>query len=590
MTPCFTFNFSGSFITFEDFNYNRPVEEEREWLVYDFNFDNVALAMIALFTSSTGEGWPAVMQTGIDSQDEGQGPILNNKIWISAFFVIFVVIFSFFFINVFVGMIILTFQELGAAESGGELDRNTKNSFIFAMTSKPMERFMPLDVKSWQYKAWALIESNPWELMVMGLISLNTGVLMVEFYDQPESYSDILAQINEAFTFIFLIEFCVKMFALGCNYFKDGWNNFDMLIVAGSLMDFAIKSILPPGTIAFDTSFLRLFRAARLVKLLRRSRSLRILLWTFLQSFKALPYVGMLIFLLFFVYGIVGVQVFALIDIDSEDEPWAQINRNNHFRSYFAATQVLFRVATGENWPNIMLACTGKALCDKTLAAVEPEQKYCGTDLAYLYFISFVFSCSFLMLNLFIAVIMDSFAFLTEDSSILGPHHLDEFVTVWSDFDPCATGKIKHTEVCELLRQMLPPVGLGLKCPKVVAYKRLVQMNMTLYKDGTVDYTGTFFALVRSGLQVYTENANLKSNDQAFRKMLKGKEHFPNITKRTLDEIIPRKPRNSQHMTVGKIYSAKLIWENYKNMKKLGQRRQSIYPDVPLAENFTTEV
>ena len=42
------------------------------------------------------------------------------------------------------------------------------------------------------------------------------------------------------------------------------------------------------------------------------------------------------------------------------------------------------------------------------------------------------------MLNLFIAVIMDNFAFLTEDSSILGPHHLDEVITVWSNFDPRA--------------------------------------------------------------------------------------------------------------------------------------------------------
>lgn len=65
------------------------------------------------------------MQTGIDSQEESQGPLLNNKIWISIYFIIFVIIFSFFFINVFVGMIILTFQELGAAESEGILDRNT---------------------------------------------------------------------------------------------------------------------------------------------------------------------------------------------------------------------------------------------------------------------------------------------------------------------------------------------------------------------------------------------------------------------------------------------------------------------------------
>ena len=47
--------------------------------------------------------------------------------------------------------------------------------------------------------------------------------------------------------------------------------------------------------------------------------------------------------------------------------------------------------------------------------------------------------CFFQMLNLFVAVIMDNFEYLTRDESILGPHHLDEFVRVWSEYDPGAT-------------------------------------------------------------------------------------------------------------------------------------------------------
>ena len=47
--------------------------------------------------------------------------------------------------------------------------------------------------------------------------------------------------------------------------------------------------------------------------------------------------------------------------------------------------------------------------------------------------------CLFQMLNLFVAVIMDNFEYLTRDESILGPHHLDEFVRVWSEYDPGAT-------------------------------------------------------------------------------------------------------------------------------------------------------
>lgn len=44
----------------------------------------------------------------------------------------------------------------------------------------------------------------------------------------------------------------------------------------------------------------------------------------------------------------------------------------------------------------------------------------------------------FQMLNLFVAVIMDNFEYLTRDSSILGPHHLDEFIRVWAEYDPAA--------------------------------------------------------------------------------------------------------------------------------------------------------
>ena len=60
-------------------------------------------------------------------------------------------------------------------------------------------------------------------------------------------------------------------------YFKDAWNTFDFITVAGSIID---------ATGIVEVGFLRLFRAARLIKLLRRSVSIRILLYTFVQSIK----------------------------------------------------------------------------------------------------------------------------------------------------------------------------------------------------------------------------------------------------------------------------------------------------------------
>ena len=103
--------------------------------------------------------------------------------------------------------------------------------------------------------------------------------------------------------------------------------------------------------------------------------------------------------------------------------------------------------------------------------AADPEGHGCGSNFAYLYFISFFIVCSFLILNLFVAVIMDNFDYLTRDWSILGPHHLDEFVRLWSEYDPDAKGRIKHVDVVTLLRKISPPLGFGKLCPHRVACK-----------------------------------------------------------------------------------------------------------------------
>lgn len=66
---------------------------------------------------------------------------------------------------------------------------------------------------------------------------------------------------------------------------------------------------------------------------------------------------------------------------------------------------------------------------------------------------------------------MDNFDYLTRDWSILGPHHLEEFVRLWSEYDPDAKGRIKHLDVVTLLRKISPPLGFGKLCPHRLACK-----------------------------------------------------------------------------------------------------------------------
>ncbi|XP_019366027.1 PREDICTED: voltage-dependent N-type calcium channel subunit alpha-1B isoform X2 [Gavialis gangeticus] len=543
-----------------DYEKSEVEAKPRQWKKYEFHYDNVLWALLTLFTVSTGEGWPTVLKHSVDATYEEQGPSPGYRMEMSIFYVVYFVVFPFFFVNIFVALIIITFQEQGdKVMSECSLEKNERACIDFAISAKPLTRYMPQNKQSFQYKMWKFVVSPPFEYFIMVMIALNTIVLMMKFYDAPEAYEEMLKCLNIVFTSMFSMECVLKIIAFGVlNYFRDAWNVFDFVTVLGSITDILVTEIADTDNF-INLSFLRLFRAARLIKLLRQGYTIRILLWTFVQSFKALPYVCLLIAMLFFIYAIIGMQVFGNIALDDD----SSINRHNNFRTFLQALMLLFRSATGEGWHEIMLSCLSNRACDPRSGLTKDE---CGSDFAYFYFVSFIFLCSFLMLNLFVAVIMDNFEYLTRDSSILGPHHLDEFVRVWAEYDPAACGRISYTDMYEMLRHMSPPLGLGKKCPARVAYKRLVRMNMPISdQDLTVHFTSTLMALIRTALEIKLASGGVKQHqcDAELRKEIS--LVWPNLSQKTLDLLVP--PHKPDEMTVGKVYAALMIFDFYKQNK-----------------------
>uniref|UniRef100_A0A8C4QDN8 Voltage-dependent calcium channel alpha-1 subunit IQ domain-containing protein n=1 Tax=Eptatretus burgeri TaxID=7764 RepID=A0A8C4QDN8_EPTBU len=314
------------------------------------------------------------------------------------------------------------------------------------------------------------------------------------------------------------------------------------------------------GNNRISITFFRLFRVLRLVKLLSRGEGIRTLLWTFIKSFQALPYVALLIVMLFFIYAVIGMQMFGKIAL----QDGTQVNRNNNFQTFPQAVLLLFsRCATGEAWQDIMLACMSGRRCAPESDVNPGEELTCGSSFAIIYFVSFYMLCAFLIINLFVAVIMDNFDYLTRDWSILGPHHLDEFKRIWAEYDPEAKGRIKHVDVVTLLRRIQPPLGFGKLCPHRVACKRLVSMNMPLNSDGTVMFNATLFALVRTSLKIKTDG-NLEQANEELRVVIK------KIWKRTnmklLDQVVP--PAGDDEVTVGKFYATFLIQDYFRKFKK----------------------
>ncbi|XP_032652253.2 voltage-dependent L-type calcium channel subunit alpha-1C isoform X14 [Chelonoidis abingdonii] len=563
----------GHYIWYKDGEVTQPMIQSRNWENSKFNFDNVLTAMMALFTVSTFEGWPELLYKSIDSHMEDVGPIYNHRVEISIFFIIYIIIIAFFMMNIFVGFVIVTFQEQGEQEyKNCELDKNQRQCVEYALKARPLRRYIPKN--QYQYKVWYVVNSTYFEYLMFILILLNTICLAMQHYGQSCPFKQAMNILNMLFTGLFTVEMILKLIAFKPkHYFCDAWNTFDALIVVGSIVDIAITEVNPAEHTQCSSSmnaeensrisitFFRLFRVMRLVKLLSRGEGIRTLLWTFIKSFQALPYVALLIVMLFFIYAVIGMQVFGKIALNDT----SHINRNNNFQTFPQAVLLLFRCATGEGWQEIMLACLPDNKCDPDSEPTNsPEGDHsCGSNFSIFYFISFYMLCAFLIINLFVAVIMDNFDYLTRDWSILGPHHLDEFKRIWAEYDPEAKGRIKHLDVVTLLRRIQPPLGFGKLCPHRVACKRLVSMNMPLNSDGTVMFNATLFALVRTALRIKTEG-NLEQANEELRAIIK--KIWKRTSMKLLDQVVP--PAGDDEVTVGKFYATFLIQEYFRKFKK----------------------
>ncbi len=232
-----------------------------------------------------------------------------------------------------------------------------------------------------------LIEASWFQNFII-LVILAAGVV-VGFETYPSivaTWGPTLHIANQIILWIFILEIAAKMIALGnkpWNFFKDPWNVFDFIIVAASLLPIGGEAV----------TVLRLARLLRVLRLVRALPSLQILVSALLKSIPSMGYVGIFLFLLFYIYAVAGVFLFAAND------PF-------HFRDLQNAFVTLFGVVTLEGWTDIMYtAMFGcQAYPVEGGACEHPHVMPIG---AAAYFISFVLLGTMIILNLFIGVIMN---------------------------------------------------------------------------------------------------------------------------------------------------------------------------------------
>ncbi len=233
-----------------------------------------------------------------------------------------------------------------------------------------------------------IVESKWFQNFII-LVILSAGVVVgLETYPSVmQDYAGVLHILDKLILSIFVVEIILKMGAKGSKpweYFYDGWNVFDFLIVA--------VCFLPIG--GAYIAVLRLARILRVFRLVTAMPKLQILVGALLKSIPSMGYVGLLLFLLFYIYAVLGTFMFG------QNDPI-------HFGSLQASMMTLFKTITLEGWIDFM----NIQVYGSNVIGYEEFPDMARTPSAHpiaapIFFLSFILLGTMIMLNLFIGVII----------------------------------------------------------------------------------------------------------------------------------------------------------------------------------------
>lgn len=120
-----------------------------------------------------------MLYVSIDSNAENTGPVYNHRPFVAVFYITYIIVIAFFMVNIFVGFVIVTFQNEGEQEyKNCELDKNQRNCIEFALKARPVRRYIPK--AKYQYKVWWLVTSQYFEYLIFALILINTITLAMK--------------------------------------------------------------------------------------------------------------------------------------------------------------------------------------------------------------------------------------------------------------------------------------------------------------------------------------------------------------------------------------------------------------------------
>ncbi|NWT77727.1 SCN5A protein, partial [Lanius ludovicianus] len=444
---------------------------------------------------ATFKGWMDIMYAAVDSREYEEQPQWESNLYMYLYFVIFIIFGSFFTLNLFIGVIIDNFNQQKKKISGQDIFMTEEQKKYYnamkKLGSKKPQKPIPRPLNKYQGFIFDVVSKQAFDVSIMILICLNMVTMMVETDDQSQEKVNILHKINMLFVAIFTGECIFKMLALRHYYFTNGWNIFDFVVVILSIVGTVLSDIIQKYFFS-PTLFrvIRLARIGRILRLIRGAKGIRTLLFALMMSLPALFNIGLLLFLVMFIYAIFGMANFAYVKMEGG------IDDMFNFQTFANSMLCLFQITTSAGWDGLLnpILNTGPPYCDPNLPNANGSKGDCGSPaVGILFFVTYIIISFLIVVNMYIAIILENFSVATEESTEpLSEDDFDMFYEIWEKFDPEATQFIEYSALSDFADALSEPLRIA-KPNKI----KLIAMDLPMVSGDRIHCLDILFAFTK---------------------------------------------------------------------------------------------
>ncbi|XP_030637701.1 sodium channel, voltage-gated, type I like, alpha b isoform X3 [Chanos chanos] len=536
------------------------VNDSARWDNVKINFDNVGAGYLALLQVATFKGWMDIMYAAVDSRDLEEQPKYEVNLYMYLYFVIFIIFGSFFTLNLFIGVIIDNFNQQKKKFGGQDIFMTEEQKKYYnamkKLGSKKPQKPIPRPANKFQGCVFDCITKQAFDIVIMVLICLNMVTMMVETDDQTEDMDNILYWINLVFIVLFTGECVLKMISLRHYFFTVGWNIFDFVVVILSIVGMFLSEVIEKYFVS-PTLFrvIRLARIGRILRLIKGAKGIRTLLFALMMSLPALFNIGLLLFLVMFIYAIFGMSNFAYVKRE------AGIDDMFNFETFGNSMLCLFQITTSAGWDGLLAPILNKREPDCDSRTEHPGNSYrgdCGNpSVGIFFFVSYIIICFLIVVNMYIAVILENFSVATEESAEpLSEDDFEMFYEVWERFDPNATQFVEYDKLSDFADALDPP----LRIPKPNKIQ-LIAMDLPMVSGDRIHCLDILFAFT---LRVLGEEGEM----DALRGQMEDRFMASNPSKVSYEPITTTLRRKQEEMSAIVIQRAFRRYRIRKTVKK----------------------